>query len=64
MNTGTKLILAMVILIVGGFIASVVGDILVGDKVDGMRLLNATRSLDAKLVQLWESLTSHLKNIF
>ena len=64
MSMGTKLILAMVILMVGGFIASIVGDILVGEKIDTMRLINSTRTLDAKIIQLWESLTSYLRNIF
>lgn len=64
MSMGTKLILAMVILMAGGFIVSIVGDILIGREIDTMRLINSTRTLDTKIVQLWESLTSYLKNIF
>lgn len=61
MNAGTKFILAMSILMIGGLVASIIGDYLVGNRVDGLTIVNYTRAIDAKIIEIWRMITESIK---
>lgn len=63
MNVGTKLIIAMVVLMIGGLAASIVGDYLVGNSVDESTITSYTRAIDAKIIQIWKTITDFIKDL-